>query len=91
MKEEKPTGSRDPFLLLAILIRVLLILIVWLGVFLATFLGYFTVPVILIGIVAISYMLSDIGLYVAFRRRDTRSMQRRRLLDSFKNRPTKEK
>ncbi len=84
MAEEKPPRG-EAFVMVVILARVTIILVLWLGVFLATFLGYFTVPVFLIGLVVAIYMLSDLGLYLAIRRRRRRVDQRRMFLDSLED------
>jgi predicted DNA repair protein MutK len=48
--------------------RVVVVLLIWLALFLAMFLGYFTVPILLVGVMTLVYGLSDIGLFVAMRR-----------------------
>ena len=75
--------------MIVILARVSIILVLWLGVFLATFLGYFTVPVILIGLVIGFYMLSDLGLYLVIRRRRRKVDQRQEFLKSMKDESSK--
>ncbi len=59
---------------LIILVRVVLILLIWLVLFLGMFLGYFTVPIILIGALTLVYTLTDAGLYLTVRRQ-TRQAQ----------------
>lgn len=90
MTEEKPTRAGDTLVMLVILVRVVVILLIWLGVFVAAFLGYFTVPLVLIGFVAVMYMLSDLGLFLVFRRRNKGISQRQLFLSSFKKRSTKD-
>jgi len=58
----------DPLLLVLILARVSLILVIWLAIFLAMFLGYFTVPILMVGGLAVIYSLADLGMYVALKR-----------------------
>jgi len=67
-----------------ILARVIVILLAWLGVFLAMFLGYFTVPVILIGAMALIYALVDLGFYVSVNRQKNASDLRHAFMSSRK-------
>ena len=49
-------------------IRVVIILVVWLMMFFGMFVGYFTVPIVLIGVLVLVYSIFDIGLAVYVRR-----------------------
>jgi apolipoprotein N-acyltransferase len=90
MKPKDPR-RRDVVSLFFILFRVAIILVTWLGVFLATFLGYFTVPMVLIGVVVLIYTVSDIGLFLAFRHKGNGSDQRKLFLKTFFNRSRKDR
>jgi len=46
-----------------IIARVVFVLIIWLGLFVAMFLGYFTVPIIVVGGITLIYALSDLGFF----------------------------
>lgn len=70
----------DPLLLVLILARVGVILVVWLAIFLAMFLGYFTVPILLVGGLAVIYSLADLGLYVALKRQTKTEQLRHQFL-----------
>lgn len=68
MSDKNPSQRFDFLLAVVILARVALIVVVWLGLFLAIFLGYFTVPIILIALLTIIYAVSDLGLYLLARK-----------------------
>lgn len=68
MSEERQSGHNEPVLIMIIVGRVVVVLVIWLALFLAMFLGYFTVPILLVGVMTLVYGLSDIGLFVAMRR-----------------------
>lgn len=67
MSEPKESRLLESFLTLWIVIRVGFILVVWIGLFLAMFLGYFTVPIILVVVLTIIYGLSDAALLLVTR------------------------
>ncbi len=90
MKTKDPP-RKDVVSLFLVLFRVIILLITWLGVFLATFLGYFTVPMVLIGVVVLIYTISDIGLFLAFRQKGSGSDQRKQFLKTFFNRSRKDR
>jgi protein-S-isoprenylcysteine O-methyltransferase Ste14 len=83
MPEKNPSQRANPLLMLFIIGRVIIILLVWLGVFLAMFLGYFTVPIILIGALAVIYALADLGFYVAVNRQRKARDLRKSFLNSL--------
>jgi len=83
MPEDEQRQRSNPLLMAFIIGRVIVILLVWLGVFLAMFLGYFTVPVILIGGMAIIYAIADLGFYVAVNRQKKARDLRHTFLDSL--------
>lgn len=64
--------SVDIWVGLVIIGRVLMITVVFLALFLAIFMGYFTFPIVVIAVVSIVYMISDVGLYMAIKKRLTR-------------------
>jgi len=66
--EKNPSQRFDFLLAVVIIVRAALIVVVWLGLFLAIFLGYFTVPIILIAVLTIIYTISDLGLYFLSRK-----------------------
>jgi apolipoprotein N-acyltransferase len=68
VSDKNPSQRFDFLLAVVILARVALIVVVWLGLFLAIFLGYFTVPIILIALLTIIYAVSDLGLYLLARK-----------------------
>lgn len=51
-----------------ITVRVILILLVWLAIFLAMFLGYFTVPIIVVGVISLIFALVDVGFFFRAKR-----------------------
>lgn len=69
MPEPKKSKLLESFLTLWIVIRVGFILVIWIGLFLAMFLGYFTVPIILVVVLTILYGLSDAVLLLVARTR----------------------
>lgn len=90
MPEEDPSRRANPLLMVFVVARVIIILAVWLGVFLAMFLGYFTVPVILIGAVAIIYAIADLGFYVAVNKQRKASDMRHTFLESITAPPSEQ-
>jgi hypothetical protein len=59
MPEGKQSSVPELFMTIWIIVRVGLILVVWILLFLALFLGYFMVPIFLVAIFALIYGLSD--------------------------------
>ncbi len=68
-----------------ILLRVAAVLVVWVVFFLSMFLGYFTVPLLLIGGLTIVYAITDAGMYVAIRRQTEARQARQAFLSSSKD------
>ncbi len=70
-----PEGSKahvpEPLLFLWVIVKVALFIGIWLAIFLTMFLGYFTIPVIMIGVLVVIYTITDIGAYVALKRQRT--------------------
>lgn len=91
MPENKPseTESGDAFAIMVILVRVFIMLALWLGVFLAIFLGYFTVPILVIGLIITVYIVSDLGLFFTLKRRRVSGDQRQEFLESLEDNVTK--
>ena len=52
------------------MIRVIVVIMVWLVLFLGVFLGYFTIPIFLVGGLILLYSVTDIGLLFTVRRRE---------------------
>ena len=81
-----PEGKHHPFLELFmtawIVVRVGLILVVWLSIFLALFLGYFTVPIIMVIVISGIYALTDATFFVASRMRQQAENMREEILNS---------
>ena len=65
---------------IVVVIRVIVAIAVWLTLFLGVFLGYFTVPVLLVSGLTILYSVTDIGLFMAVRRRERARKQRQAFL-----------
>lgn len=86
---ERSTAT-DFWVTLVIIGRVVMILVLWVTLFLAIFLGYFTFPVLLIGLVTIIYMISDFGLYMTVKRRQRARQEREALLKSYSERSDSE-
>jgi hypothetical protein len=63
-----------------IIVRVALIIAVWLALFLALFWGYFTIPIIIVFILAGIYAISDAAFVVAARMREKAQRQRDEML-----------
>jgi hypothetical protein len=51
-----------------IIARVVFVLVIWLGLFVAMFLGYFTVPIIVVGGITLIYALSDLGFFLLIKK-----------------------
>jgi hypothetical protein len=70
-----PEGSKahipEPLLFMWVIVKVALFIGIWLAIFMTMFLGYFTIPVIMIGVLVIVYAITDIGAYVAVKRQRT--------------------
>jgi len=87
VSEHKTPRDSDSLVVLVILARVLIILVLWLAVFLATFLGYFTVPFLLISIITAAYLISDLGLFFTLKKRKDVKTDRQEFIDSIKENP----
>lgn len=81
---QQPTGI-DPWISIVIIIRVVAILVLWIVLFLSIFLGYFTFPILLIGLVTVIYMVSDLGIFVTLRRRQQTARLKREQLNASTN------
>ncbi len=69
MPEDNNANRMGALAGVVIIARVAIFLVIWLGLFLALFLGYFTVPIIVVGVITLLYALTDIGFYMAVNRR----------------------
>ncbi len=72
--------SLDAFVGFVIFFRVGLALLVWVALFLGLFLGYFTFPVLLVGILLLLYAVLDLGLFVRIQRQERAREARRAYL-----------
>lgn len=81
MSEETPEQAPRT-LLVVIILKVVVILAAWLGIFLAMFLGYFTVPLLVVGGLALLYSIADFGLIVAIKRQKQTEELRKAFLQS---------
>ena len=75
MPEENTSGKSDIWVSVVIVVRVILMMVIWIALFLAIFLGYFTFPLFLIGLLTLIYALSDLGIFVAWRKRRQRAIE----------------
>jgi len=78
MNNNQSEGKINFVLSLVVVFRVAIVLIIWLGLFLAMFLGYFTVPILVIGFVAIIYAIVDIGIFMIYNQRLKIDMEMRK-------------
>lgn len=85
MTENKHSPGGDVIVSVLIIVRVLVILVVWLGVFLAIFLGYFTVPILLIGIITIIYIITDLGFFAVLKKRRKSVSERREFVETMQS------
>ena len=83
MKEKHKSASADLWFTLVIVGRVALMIGVWLLLFLMLFLGYFTVPILLIGAITLIYMLSDFGMVYMMKRQKRAQEQRKELIEQI--------
>lgn len=58
------------FVGIIVLVRVGLALLIWVMLFLGLFLGYFTFPVLLVGVLFLIYAVLDLGLLFTVRRQE---------------------
>jgi hypothetical protein len=70
------TQGISPLVGLVVVIRVIGVLAVWLLLFLGVFLGYFTVPILLVAALTVLYSVTDIGLFITVRRRERARRER---------------
>jgi Kef-type K+ transport system membrane component KefB len=89
--ENKHSPGGDVIVSALIVARVLIILVVWLGVFLAIFLGYFTVPILLIGVITVIYLISDLGLFVVLKRRRKLKSERQEFVETMQSNDIEQK
>ena len=85
MSDNNQSQSPDAVVVIVILARVFFMLVIWLLVFLGIFLGYFTVPIILIGIITVVYLISDLGLFVTLKRRRQKINERKEFIESIED------
>lgn len=64
------------WLALVIVLRVTIFLGIWLVLFMGMFLGYFTVPLILLVFLTLVYAITDAGLVIALMRQRARQARR---------------
>ena len=64
------------WLALVIVLRVTIFLGIWLVLFMGMFLGYFTVPLILLALLTLVYAITDAGLVIALVRQRARQARR---------------
>ena len=81
----------SPFVAAFILLRVVLILIIWLGLFLTMYVGFFTIPVIVISIITIIYAIMDVVLYVRVRQYERFAKERKEFLKGVNDQGSTEK
>lgn len=72
---------------LVVIIRVIAVMAVWLVLFMGVFVGYFTLPILLVTVITILYSVTDIGLFFTVRRReqtrkDRQDFRRKQVKDS---------
>jgi hypothetical protein len=84
MPEENESGRVNLLIGAIILLRVAAVLVIWVALFLAVFLGYFTVPILLVGGLTVVYAVTDAGLYVAMKREAEARKARRAFVVSQK-------
>ena len=58
----------EPLMFLWVILKVVSFLGIWLAIFLAMFMGYFTIPIIMIGILALVYAFADVGTAITNKR-----------------------
>lgn len=68
MPEEDKNNKIGALTGVIIIVRVVFVLIIWLGLFVAMFLGYFTVPILVVGGITLIYALSDLGVFYAIKK-----------------------
>lgn len=73
---EPATPRLHRLLALVIVVRVTLFLALWLILFTGMFLGYFTVPLILLAFLTLFYALTDAGVVLALLRQRARQARR---------------
>jgi len=61
-------------------VRVIVVITVWLVLFLGVFVGYFTVPILLVATITILYSVADIRLSATVRRRERAREEREAFL-----------
>lgn len=83
MKEKHKSASADLWFTIVIVGRVAFMIGIWLLLFLMLFLGYFTVPIILIGGITLVYMLSDFGMVYIMKRQKKAQEQRKELIEQI--------
>jgi membrane protein implicated in regulation of membrane protease activity len=64
MPTKKSPNDISAFVLLMVIIRVTIIIFIWLGLFIAMFVGVFTIPVLMVGGLTLVLALFDVGMFV---------------------------
>ncbi len=82
MSNNQQPASIDPWISVVIIVRVIAILVLWIVLFLSIFMGYFTFPILLIGLVTVIYMISDLGIFVTLKRRQEAARQKQKAAET---------
>jgi membrane protein YdbS with pleckstrin-like domain len=77
-------GQLKALVVAVVVIRVTAVLVVWLLLFVAMFLGYFTVPIFAVGAIIILFALPDVGLYARASSLERAQQERRSFLSASK-------
>ena len=75
--------TEDTFIIIVIAVRVFVVLVLWLAMFLTIFLGYFTVPFILMVLITAIFLISDLSLFTKLKRRKKDSLTHHEFLEDF--------
>jgi amino acid transporter len=86
LSEETPSENTDVWVNILIIGRVILMLVIWIALFLAIFMGYFTSPLILIAVITVIYAISDLGIFVALRKQKPAQSERAEYLEMYTER-----
>ncbi len=70
------TDEVGALVLLGVIVRVALVIVVWLALFLIVFLGYLTIPIVIVSLFLVAYTMIDLRRVFVRLRRNRRAARK---------------
>ena len=91
LMKNKPSPTDNNFLVIVIMVRVFVVLVLWLAMFLTLFLGYFTIPFILMVLITAVFLLSDLSIFAKLKRSEKTISAHQEFIESLEDDTTQKK